>query len=71
MEERHSTPCTHHWMLSEPDMGSVEGVCRRCGAQRTYPSSIEFSDTVPHDGEPEPGLAASAVQASPIQHALA
>lgn len=64
MEEQRSTPCTHHWILSEPDMGSIEGVCRRCGARRTYPSSLEVPDAIPDYEELDAGLPVLAAQAT-------
>ncbi len=43
--------CVHRWILGEPTMQSVPGVCRRCGAQRSYPSGIEIPEAVPdHTG---------------------
>ena len=35
------TTCIHHWLLGEPLDGGIHGVCRRCGAQRTYPNGLE------------------------------
>jgi hypothetical protein len=64
VKECHPTPCTHHWILSEPDMGSVEGVCRRCGAQRTYPSSLEVPEANPDHAELDAGLPVPAAEAS-------
>jgi hypothetical protein len=40
MESRTRT-CTHRWVLGEPERGGIQGTCRRCGAQRTYPSGLE------------------------------
>jgi len=33
--------CTHHWLLSAPDDRVVRGRCKRCGARREYPASVE------------------------------
>ena len=41
-----SNSCTHRWMLGEPNMQTVHGVCRRCGAQRSYPSGLEITEAV-------------------------
>ena len=71
MEDQRSTACTHHWILGEAHMASVEGVCRRCGARRTYPSGIELSDTVPQYGEPDPGLATPTRLAASVQEQAA
>lgn len=42
METHQEARCTHRWLLSEPDACRVRGVCRRCGARRTYPSGLEL-----------------------------
>jgi hypothetical protein len=42
--------CVHRWILSEPSRGSVNGTCRRCGAQRSYPAGIQLP---PPPEEPE------------------
>ncbi len=41
-----SNRCIHRWMLGEPNMQTVHGVCRRCGAQRSYPSGLEITEAV-------------------------
>jgi len=33
--------CVHHWVLSVPDEEVVRGRCKRCGATREYPASVE------------------------------
>ena len=50
MEEREMTPCIHRWVLGEPRRGTIKGVCRRCGAHRTYPSGLELP-AVPPEAE--------------------
>ncbi len=46
--ERHATAsCTHRWILGDPHFGKVDGACRRCGAQRTFPSGLEIPESVP------------------------
>lgn len=45
------TACVHHWILSEPQLRTVKGVCRRCGARRSYPSGLEFPDAFVHHEE--------------------
>lgn len=47
MVQRQATQCVHRWLLSEPNYGSVRGICRRCGARRTYPSGLETPETLP------------------------
>ncbi len=39
--------CIHRWVLGEPQYGTVDGTCRRCGARRSYPSGPEFPEAVP------------------------
>ena len=48
MGQRQATPCIHRWVLGEPRMRTVPGVCRRCGARRTYPSGLEIPEAVPN-----------------------
>ena len=59
-----STLCVHRWILSEPRMSSIKGVCRHCGARRTYPSGLEFPEAVPDYEELDAGLPAFAASAS-------
>jgi hypothetical protein len=33
--------CVHHWVLSVPEDEVVRGRCKRCGATRDYPASVE------------------------------
>jgi hypothetical protein len=33
--------CTHHWVLSHPEDDVIRGRCKRCGAHREYPASVE------------------------------
>jgi hypothetical protein len=33
--------CTHHWVLSHPEDDVIHGRCKRCGATREYPASVE------------------------------
>jgi hypothetical protein len=43
IQTRAST-CRHHWLLSEPRQGVVQGVCKRCGARREYPACPDWSE---------------------------
>ncbi len=47
MATHQATPCIHRWVLGEPCNESVEGVCRWCGARRTFPSWLEVPEAVP------------------------
>lgn len=51
MVQPQATQCVHRWLLSEPNYGAVRGICRRCGARRTYPSALETPETMPDYGE--------------------
>ncbi len=33
--------CVHHWVLGVPDEDVIRGRCKRCGATREYPASVE------------------------------
>lgn len=46
MERQPSGACIHRWVLGEPTLETVSGVCRRCGARRTYPSALEHTGAV-------------------------
>ena len=28
--------CTHHWLIESPNGPTSEGICKRCGATRTF-----------------------------------
>ena len=49
-----SSTCRHHWLLSEPHMATVRGVCQRCGSERSYPSAIDVPEAIPEYQEPQP-----------------
>ncbi len=51
MEDTNSRHCTHRWILGEPTMSSVSGVCRNCGAHRTYPSVLDLRQATPDYAE--------------------
>lgn len=71
MGRREVIPCIHRWVLGEPRKGAVEGICRRCGARRTYPAGLEFVEAVPDYEElaaSRPVLAAERL--TPEEHAL-
>ena len=36
-----TTTCTHHWVLAHPEDDVIRGRCKRCGATREYPASVE------------------------------
>ena len=33
--------CVHHWVLGLPDDDVIRARCKRCGATREYPASVE------------------------------
>ncbi|MHB8376840.1 MAG: hypothetical protein ACYDEB_07775 [Dehalococcoidia bacterium] len=42
MPETLTEPCVHHWVLGAPGEDDlVRGRCKRCGAARAYPASVE------------------------------
>ena len=41
MAEAGTSTCVHHWVLAAPVEDTVQGCCKRCGAIRSYPSSVE------------------------------
>jgi hypothetical protein len=51
VNRRRATPCVHHWVLGDARRGVIKGVCRRCGAHRTYPAGLDFTEPLP-DLEP-------------------
>lgn len=35
--------CVHYWLLETPHGPTIQGVCKLCGAERTYPSAgVEY-----------------------------
>lgn len=47
MEDTNRKRCTHRWVLGEPTINTVSGVCRKCGRRRTYPSVLEMYQAAP------------------------
>ena len=41
MSETATEQCTHHWLLGVPEDEVVRARCKRCGATRDYPASVE------------------------------
>ena len=41
MADAQTSTCVHHWILSVPDDDVIRGRCKRCGATREYPASVE------------------------------
>lgn len=33
--------CVHHWVLGLPQKDVVRGRCKRCGAVREYPATVD------------------------------
>ena len=66
MVQSQATQCVHRWLLGEPNYGAVRGICRRCGARRTYPSGLETPENLPDYAElTADGPAAGAATPSP------
>jgi hypothetical protein len=43
--------CRHHWLLGSPFEGRIEGRCKKCGENRTYPAVIDDYDHGDDDSE--------------------
>ncbi len=56
MAEHQETGCTHRWALGQPEVAGIQGVCRRCGARRTYPVGPIEVPELPLQDEAEPLL---------------
>lgn len=42
---RKKKPCTaHHWLCGQTVDGVTEGVCKVCGAKRTFVNSYDYRD---------------------------
>jgi hypothetical protein len=33
--------CIHHWKLASPNGPTVHGICKRCGAERDFPTASD------------------------------
>jgi hypothetical protein len=44
--------CVHHWLLETPDDEVIRGRCKRCGACREYPASLDATDRRPNPEGP-------------------
>ena len=62
--QRH-TSCVHHWVLTEPSARKILGVCRRCGARKSYPCGIELPEAFPDYEELDRSQPLPAETASP------
>ena len=41
MPEMATDACVHHWVLGMPEEEVIRGRCKRCGATREYPASVD------------------------------
>jgi hypothetical protein len=41
MADARTDSCVHHWVLGLPEDDIIRGRCKRCGARREYPASVE------------------------------
>lgn len=65
MAEHQDAGCIHRWALGEPEVTGIQGVCRRCGARRTYPvGPIEVPELPPQD-EVESVIHSTSVRLAP------
>jgi hypothetical protein len=44
METDMDVTCAHHWILGQPNAGTIEARCKRCGALRVYPAVLDDLD---------------------------
>ena len=51
MGDSHYANCTHRWVLGEPNISTVSGVCKNCGLRRTYPSTLGMRESTPDYAE--------------------
>ncbi len=51
MGDMRNANCTHRWVLGEPNLTTVSGVCKNCGLHRTYPSTLEMRESTPDYAE--------------------
>lgn len=69
MAIRQSRPCVHHRVLSDPNVNTIQAVCRRCEAQRTYPSVLEldYRQAIPNYDELDQEAVAVALSPAPAE----
>ena len=41
IEQDEASRCVHHWILADPTDGVIPGICKRCGANRGFPTNPE------------------------------
>ncbi len=41
MADAQTQECVHHWILGLPDEDVIRGRCKRCGATRDYPATVD------------------------------
>jgi hypothetical protein len=44
LEKTMTANCAHHWVLGQPEGGSIEARCRKCEAVRVYPAVLDDLD---------------------------
>lgn len=68
---RHQAACTHHWVLTETNMRDIQGDCRRCGAHKIYPGSLEYVPPMTAEEELDRNRQLLATDAASLEHSLA
>jgi hypothetical protein len=72
MDRQRTSSCTHRWVLGEPTLTSVPGVCRRCGARRAYPAGLGFHEAlVDHEELDHRRLRVAIDAAAPVEQSVA
>jgi hypothetical protein len=65
-EARNTAHCAHHWVLGQPQAGSIQATCRKCGGERVYPAVLDDLDPRPDaDARQHSGVATAAGGARP------
>ena len=36
--------CRHHWILAAPEADRIRGRCKKCAAERVFPSRLDGTD---------------------------
>jgi hypothetical protein len=61
-----ANPCAHHWILGQPQAGTIQATCRKCGSERVYPAVLDDLDPgVEPEKSHQPGVATAVGGARP------
>jgi len=65
MTEAMTGGCVHHWVLGTPEEEVIRGRCKRCGATREYPASMELAAKPQVEEEAPPASLLVEIEATP------